>query len=156
LEGENRMEFKDLLKWRGNTYLNNYIERPNYNSLTIFIDRCVGGTTDDKVDNLTAYASLEIDENLPIIKLEFDSYVANQVTAEHFMPVDDYEIHKGYNFRIITRSKYLDYVRDNTYATFIFPEFELLHYEIACANEIIDIITFKEPVITEIRRNNLI
>jgi hypothetical protein len=149
------VEFEKLLKWRGQIFLNEYIDNPNQIFLSILIDRAIGGTYDNNIDDSIAYRSSEIDKNSSVLKLDFDSYVANQVTGEHYSTVDDYEISKGYNFRIITRSKYLDYIRDNTSATQINPELKLLHYQVVCSISIIDIVTFHKPIISEIERRNL-
>ncbi len=42
--------------------------------------------------------------------------------------------------------EYLDFINKGTIANDVFPEEQLVHYEIACLDHIIDVISFDEPM----------
>ncbi|WP_374965562.1 hypothetical protein [Lysinibacillus sp. RS5] len=150
------MNFQDLMKFKGYIYLNKLFE-PEENSLRVLIDRCKVNQTKETVkvtDEVEIVASpIDVDDNLPILQLDFDTYVAYSVIDESFTVMDDYEISDGNFFRIYTISRYLDFIKAGTIAEDIFPEKQFVHYQIPCLNHIIDIISYDEPQITETKRN---
>ncbi len=150
------MDFQDLMEFKGYIYLNKLIE-PEENSLRVLIDRCKVNKTKGlmKITNEVEIegSSIDVDDNLPIVQLDFESYVAYSVTNESFTVMDDYEISEGRIFRVYSKSRYLDFVKTGTIAEFIFPEEQFVHYQIPCLNHIIDIISYDEPKITGIKRN---
>ncbi|KZD38168.1 hypothetical protein B4083_2633 [Bacillus cereus] len=150
------MDFQDLMGFKGYIYLNKLIE-PEENLLRVLIDRCKVNKTKGlmKIKNEVEIeaSSIDVDDNLPIVQLDFESYVAYSVTNESFTVMDDYEISEGRIFRVYSKSRYLDFVKTGTIAEFIFPEEQFVHYQIPCLNHIIDIISYDEPKITGIKRN---
>lgn len=150
------MNFQDLMKFKGYIYLNKLFE-PEENSLRVLIDRCKVNQTKEHVkvtDEVEIVASpIDVDDNLPILQLDFETYVAYSVIDESFTVMDDYEISDGKFFRIYTISRYLDFIKAGTIAEDIFPEKQFVHYQIPCLNHIIDIISYDEPKITETKRN---
>ncbi|WP_342543774.1 hypothetical protein MHH33_12750 [Paenisporosarcina sp. FSL H8-0542] len=149
------MNYNDLMKSKGYIYLNNLSE-PEENSLCILIDRCKIGNKSEDIDlgeRLTeAYYPIEVDDGLPAIHLEFESYVSYSVINESFTVMDDYEVFQGEIFKIYTKSRYLDFIKAGTIAEDIFPEDKFVHYQVPCLNHIIDIISYEEPKITEKKR----
>lgn len=142
------MNFRDLMKSKEHIYLNNLTE-PEENTLRIRIDRCKSLT--DKIDTNdfeTTYSTIEIDQNLPIIQLDFNSYVSYSVTNEGVTKTDKYGICEGKRFRIYSKSRFLDFVKLSTFAEVLFPDEPIIHYQIPCLNHIIDITSFEEPKIT--------
>uniref|UniRef100_UPI001BB331D9 hypothetical protein n=1 Tax=Bacillus sanguinis TaxID=2817476 RepID=UPI001BB331D9 len=150
------MDFHDLMKFKGCIYLNKLFE-PEDNSLRVLIDRCKVNETKSlvKVTNEVELeaSSIDVDENLSILQLDFEAYVAYSIINESFTVMDDYEISEGEIFKIYSKSRYLDFVKAGTIAECIFPEEQFIHYQIPCLNHIIDIISYDEPEITEIKRN---
>ncbi|MBG9454317.1 hypothetical protein ABE61_09655 [Lysinibacillus sphaericus] len=150
------MNFQDLMKFKGYIYLNKLFE-PEENSLQILIDRCNVNNTKKFVkitDEVEVGASpIEVDDNLPILQLDFETYVAYSIINESFTVMDDYEVSDGNLFRIYSKSRYLDFIKAGTIAEDIFPEKQFVHYQIPCLNHIVDIISYDEPKITEIKRN---
>ncbi|MEX3747655.1 MULTISPECIES: hypothetical protein [Lysinibacillus] len=150
------MNFQDLMKFKGYIYLNKLFE-PEENSLRVLIDRCNVNNTKEFVkitDEVEIEASpIDIDDNLPILQLDFDTYVAYSILNESFTVMDDYEISEGNLFRIYSKSMYLDFIKAGTIAEDIFPEKQFIHYQIPCLNHTIDIISYDEPKITETKRN---
>ncbi len=129
---------------------------PDENSLRILINRC-------KVDNQSEAVKvgeqvimdsypIEVDDGLPIIQLDFESYVSYSIINESFTVMDEYEIFDGGVFRIYTKSRYLDFVKLGTIAEHINPNEHFVHYQIPCLNHIIDVISYEEPKIKEIKR----
>ncbi len=149
------MEYGDLMNQKGYTYLHSLIE-PETNSLRIFIDRCKvsrqGEDTEIGKQIIRDTPPIEFDEELPIVQLDFNSYISYSIINESFTVLDDYEIFDGNSFRIFKKSRYLDFINKGTIVKDVFPEEQPVHYEIACLDHIIDIISFDEPMVTEIKR----
>ncbi|MEO2075969.1 MAG: hypothetical protein ABGX20_11425 [Bacillus sp. (in: firmicutes)] len=149
------MEYRDLMNQKGYIYLHSLIE-PETNSLRIFVDRCIVSQQGEDIELgnhiIKDAHPLEVDEELPIVQLDFDSYVSYSIINESFTVLDDYEIFEGNSFRIFKKSRYLDFINKGTIVNDVFPEEHLVHYEIACLDHIIDVISFDEPMVTEIKR----
>lgn len=149
------MEYRDLLDQKGYIFLHSLTE-PETNSLRIFIDRCKVSPQCEDVEIgehiIGGTYPIEVDEKLPIVQIDFDSYVSYSIINESFTVLDDYEVFEGNSFRIFKRSRYLDFIKRGTIVTDVFPDEQLVHYEIACLDHIIDIISFDGPTVTEIKR----
>lgn len=149
------MEFRELMNQKCYIYFHNIIE-PETNSLRIFIDRCKVSQQNEDFEigenTIIETYPIEVDEELRIVQLDFDSYVSYSVINESFTVLDDYEIFEGNSFRIFKKSRYLDFINKGTIVNDVFPEEQLVHYEIACLDHIIDVISFDEPIVTEIKR----
>nr|WP_240492474.1 hypothetical protein [Bacillus badius] len=153
-KGEGAIDYRELMDWKGYVYLNTLLE-PFENSLRILIDRCSISEESEGVHAgkyITEISPLEVDNNLPIIQLDFDSYVSYTVTNESFTVMDDYEVYQGEVFRMYTKSRYLDFVKLGTIAEDIFSEESFVHYQVPCLNHIIDIISYESPRIIEVKR----
>jgi hypothetical protein len=93
---------------------------------------------------------INIDADLPILQLNFESYIGYSITNESFTSWDDYQIFEGNAFRIYTKSRYLDFIQTYTFAHQVCGEISLItHYGIVCLNHIIDIVTTATPVVIE-------
>nr|WP_255505298.1 hypothetical protein [Lysinibacillus sp. SDF0037] len=99
------------MKFKGSIYLNKLFE-PEENSLRVLIDRCNLNNTKEFVkitDKVEIEASsIDIDDNLPILQLDFETYAAYYIINESFTVMDDYEISDGNLFRIYSKSRYLE------------------------------------------------
>lgn len=102
--------------------------------------------------------SMEIVPNcLPIYRITFESYVGYNVRNESYTCADESEtfisesnesdLIYGNKFRLYTKSKYLEYLHENTFADQIEDYF---HYEICCENQIIDVASCDMPIIEEV------
>lgn len=134
------MNYRDIMKWKNLIYLNELTE-PEENSLRILINIC-------SIDS-----PFEVEKDSSTIQLDFESYISYSIINESFTEIDKYEISEGERFRIFTKSRYLDFVKISTIAEDIFPNDPFIHYCIPCLNHIIDIISFEEPKITELKRS---
>ncbi|HOA80316.1 MAG TPA: hypothetical protein PKK61_04540 [Defluviitaleaceae bacterium] len=141
--------------------LNGYIEfcgltEPETNCLRLYFARCkTEETAEDLIIGDTVIKntySIIIDKDLPILQLDFESYIAYSVTNESFTSWDEYEQFEGKAFMIYTKSRYLDFIKEHTLADQIcgdvYPPFR--HYGIVCLNHIIDIVSIDTPKVTEI------
>jgi hypothetical protein len=146
------MEYRDLMNQNVYLYLHSLIE-PETNSLRIFVDRCTVSRQDENVEIRGAHR-IEVDEELPIVQLDFDSYVSYSIVNESFTVIDDFEIFEGDSFRVFQKSRYLDFINKSTIVNDVFPEKQLVHYEISCLDHIVDILSFDEPIVTEIKRES--
>jgi hypothetical protein len=150
------MEYRDVMNQKGYIYLHSLLE-PETNSLRIFVDRCKESQQDEGIalgKHIIRDANqIEVNEELPIVQLDFDPYVSYSIINESFTVIDDYEIFEGNSFRIFKKSRYLDFINKGTIVNDVFPEEQLVHYEIACLDHIIDVISFNEPIVTEIKRD---
>jgi len=69
---------------------------------------------------------------------------AYSIINETFTVMDDYEISDGNLFRIYSKSRYLDFIKEGTIVEVIFPEKQFVHYQIPCLNHTIDIISYDD------------
>jgi hypothetical protein len=149
------MEYRDLMNHKGYIYYHSLIE-PSTNSLRIFVDRCKVSQQVEDIEIgkhiIIEGHSIEIDEALPIVQLVFDSYVSYSIINESFTVLDEFETFEGNSFRIFKKSRYLDFISKGTIVNDVFPEEQPVHYEIACLDHIIDVISFDEPMVSEINR----
>ncbi|MED4696673.1 hypothetical protein [Peribacillus frigoritolerans] len=125
------MDFNELMQEKGYIYLEKIIE-PKENSLQLLINR----------------STFNID--LPLVQLDFDSYISYSVIDECFTYSIDYsEISKGELFRLYTKSRYLDFIKIATNEREdICPSENYIHYQFPCLNHTIDVISCEEPKIT--------
>lgn len=121
----------------------------------IFLERCKVSQQGEDIEIgkhiIRNTHPIEVDEELPIVQLDIDSYISNSIINESFT-VLDYEIFEENSFRIFNKSRYLDFINKGTIVKDVFPEEQPVHFEISCLDHIIDVISFDEPIITEIKR----
>ncbi|MFC9601799.1 hypothetical protein ACFTQL_29315 [Peribacillus butanolivorans] len=122
------MDFNELMQEKGYIYLEKIIE-PKENSLRLLINR----------------SKFNID--LPMVQLEFESYISYSVIDECFSySIDNSEISKGELFRIYTKSRYLDFIKIATNEREdLCPSENYIHYQFPCLNHTVDVISCEEP-----------
>ena len=91
------------------------------------------------------------DESSCAYEITFRSYIAYAVLNESFASVDEYEEYSGRFFRVYSKSHFLDYIRAATFASDDYPG-KSTHYEIACLDHIVDVISVDEPEIRALSR----
>ncbi|NCT38563.1 hypothetical protein GTW56_21495 [Bacillus sp. EB93] len=125
------MDFNELIQEKGYIYLEKIIE-PKENSLRLLINR----------------STFNID--LPMVQLEFESYISYSVIDECFSySIDNSEISKGELFRIYTKSRYLDFIKIATNEREdVCPSENYIHYQFPGLNHTIDVISCEEPKVT--------
>lgn len=146
------MHYSELLQYRGYLYLNSLFE-PEDNTLIIDIDRCKTPRIPiSENDASSSYDSLDVDETLPIFRLEFDWYIAYAVTNESFTVFDKYEVYEGRSFSLYSKSRYLDFIEISTTADDEIPG-PYKHYGINVLNHTIDVISTDPPKVSVIQRD---
>lgn len=143
------MNYTDLMNLEGYFILDEIIENETY-PLKITIQRETMNSQSEEVeigkDVINDSYPIEMDNKLPVLQINFNSYVSYSVFDESFHIVEDK--FKGNLIRIYEKSRYLDFVRQTTIAEQIYQDKELFHYEIVCLDHVIDIVSFDKPIIT--------
>ncbi|WP_155592218.1 hypothetical protein [Lysinibacillus cavernae] len=146
------MNYEDLMQQEGYIFLDKIME-PGTNSLRVSINRAVLSSKSEDVNfaehTLYNVYPIEIDKTLPVLNIEFDSYVSYSVSDESFHFVNQEDEFTGHAVRLFTKSSYLDFISNGTIAQEIYSYKELFHYQIVCLDHIIDIVSFDKPSIIE-------
>ncbi len=146
------MNYEDLMQWKGYLFLDEIVE-PETNSLRISINRASISPKSEDVSfdeyTINDVYPIEIDKTLPVIHIEFDSYVSYSIFDESFHFVNREDEFMGNSVRLFTKSTFLDYISKGTIALDIYSYKELFHYQIVCLDHIIDIVSFDKPDILE-------
>lgn len=95
--------------------------------------------------------SIELDEELPIIQIDFETYIGYSVLNESYTSWDDYEVFEGKIFRIYSKSRYLDYIKAGTFASEDYSG-PFKHYGMSCLNHVVDVVSISVPIIKEVQR----
>ncbi|HWO74627.1 MAG TPA: hypothetical protein VNM69_01775 [Bacillus sp. (in: firmicutes)] len=151
------MNFRDLFNWNGNIYLNTIVESEPCH-LTVYVDRC---KVSDQSQDLTwgeqvihDVRPIVVDEGLPILKVDFSTYISYSVLNETYFPFNNYDVFEGSCFKIAKQSRYFEYILSQTMAHHIHPNKQHVHYGIYCLNHIIDVISYEEPLVCEVSRDS--
>lgn len=145
------MNYLDLMNLK-NIYLKN-LEEPEENFLRLTFIRSKTSANSESInlgDKVIGNVhSIDYDYTLPLIQIDFESYIGYSILNESFTSLDDYEKFEGKAFRICSKSRYLDFIKVDTFASEEYPG-PFIHYEIACFNHIIDIVSISEPIVSEL------
>ncbi|MDN3451813.1 MAG: hypothetical protein WBF39_05900 [Planococcus donghaensis] len=146
------MNYTELLQCQSYLYLNSLFE-PEDNALIVDIDRCkINATPIGETDTVSSYDPFDVDETLPIIRLEFDFHIAYSVLNESFTALDKYEVYEGRFFSLYSKSRYLDFIEIGTTAEDEHPG-PYKHYGINTLNHTIDVISTEPPRVSIIHRD---
>jgi hypothetical protein len=133
----------------------NSISEPDDNELSLeVLEAFTLPTSPDALRPLAEALDLKLPLGTPIrhvggckvFKLYWPSYVAYSIRNESYTTTDDYEIFEGRNFVKYSKSRYLDFVRDATFADSSYPG-PMTHWGIFCLNHIIDIVSCDLPAV---------
>lgn len=78
--------------------------------------------------------------------IRWTSYVAVAVVNESYALPDDEGDYSGRNLRVYTKSRFLDYVRNATFASDEYPG-PYLHFGIACSDQVIEVAAEHPPIV---------
>lgn len=81
----------------------------------------------------------------------FRTYIAYAVLNESYASVDESEECTGKYFRVYSKSRFLDYLRAASFADVDYPG-KSTHYEIACLDHIVEVVSVDEPEINLLPR----
>lgn len=129
------------------------LTEPDVNELRLSFSRCKVSEIPEKLvvgeKDFGDCFPIEIDNTLPVLQIDFKSYIAYAVTNESFTTWDEYEEFQGKAFRIYNKSRYLDFIGEHTFASKDYPG-EFKHYGIVCLNHIINIVSVDIPIVSEL------
>ncbi|CAH1214738.1 hypothetical protein PAECIP111893_03841 [Paenibacillus plantiphilus] len=140
------MELKDIFFFG--------LKEPEVNSLSMYFSKSEEGDPEFLIIGEKFFGDsypINVDENSPLIQIDFQTYVAYSIRNESFTSWDDYEEFEGKIFRIYKKSRYLDFISVGTFASEDFPG-TFQHYGICCLDHIIDVVSVSKPVVSEIIR----
>ena len=131
------------------------IGEPDANVLRIVIE---GARTSNETDDLdlgeakmSEYLPIVSDETCDRFEVVFRSYIAYAVLNESYASVDGSEQYTGKYFRVYSKSHFLDYLRLASFATDDYPG-RSAHYEVACLDHIVEVVSVDEPEINLLPR----
>ncbi|RUT46567.1 hypothetical protein EJP82_12015 [Paenibacillus anaericanus] len=147
------MEYSDLLNFK-DIYLEQIYE-PEENSLRLLFSRSRTSETPETITigeiEIKDIYSLDVDETVPLIQMDFEGYIGYSIRNESYTSWDDYEEFEGKIFRIYSKSRYLDFIKVGTFASEDYPG-SFKHYGISCLNHVVDVASVSEPIIKEVQR----
>ena len=130
-------------------YLNlREIGEPEYNSLRLVVEEMRAGVvTEDLViagTNLGATRRIEHTEECRVFEIFWESYIAYSVVNESYATGDDSELSEGRRFRVYSKSRFLDYIRKETFADDRYPG-PSKHICVSCENQLVNVISVSDP-----------
>ncbi|MEK4978626.1 hypothetical protein [Bacillus sp. FSL K6-6540] len=147
------MKYSDLLNLK-DIYLEQIFE-PEENTLRLLFSRSRTSETPETITigekEIEDTYSIDVDETLPFIQMDFEWYIGYSVRNESYTSWDDYEEFEGKIFRIYSKSRYLDFIKVGTFASEDYPG-PFKHYGISCLNHVVDVASVSEPIIKEVQR----
>ncbi len=128
------------------------IYEPNENELLLEVKKSI--TSDFEVDvqvgnKVLSGKRVSTDESGSYFTISFDNYVSYHVINESYAnsnPKDEYVFGDFGTFRIFQKSKYMDFILNQTFANEI-AQGELVHYGLFAESHIVHIISMHEPKI---------
>ena len=93
---------------------------------------------------------IEVSDQSRVFELVWTSYVGYAVLNESFASVADDEQYEGSRFRIYSKSRFLDYMSEATFACDEHPG-PTRHYCVACEDHIVEVLAVNGPVVRRIQ-----
>ena len=150
-----QVEYSDLMNLK-NIYFEQIYE-PEENTLRLLFSRNRTSETPETIKigeiEINDTYSIDVDESLPLIELDFEWYIGYSIRNESYTSWDDYEEFEGKTFRIYSKSRYLDFIKVGTFATDNYPG-PYKHYGITCLKHVVDVVSVSVPIIKEVHRTD--
>lgn len=131
------------------------ISEPNINVLRIVIEGAKTSSETYDIDmgeaKIADVHPIVSDESCEAYEIIFGSYIAYAVLNESYASIDETEVSTGKYFRVYSKSRFLDYLRAASFATDDYPG-KSTHYEIACLDHIVEVVSIDEPQINLLPR----
>lgn len=126
--------------------LTKQIQLINQRLLEVDIAVAIASEKTTSLGGIDGVHALEIKPESEVVRLSFTDFVSYAVTEEMFTQHSDRQISVGQWLRIFSKSFFLDFVGQTTWATSNFPG-RLVHYQIYTLDHTIDVITSSPPEI---------
>lgn len=95
--------------------------------------------------------SIEVTDQSRIFELVWKHYVGYAVLDESYASVKDGEQCVGQRFRVYSKSRFLDYMAQATFACDEYPG-PTRHYCVGCEDHIVEVLAVDAPVVTRVRQ----
>lgn len=129
------------------------IAEPHANGLRLVLSE---GIVSDQTETLTIGGAripdvrpVEVTHSSRWFEVVWDSYISYSVRNESYCSWDKDEEWSGNAFRTYTKSKFLDFVSNGTFASDDYPG-PFAHYEIVCSDHIIDVASEHPPTVRRV------
>ena len=131
------------------------IGEPEENSLRLVIEEAKSDGPHEDIEILpgkviSGTRAIESDATCRAFELVWLSYVSYSVRNESFCTLDKEERWEGRLFCLYSKSHFLDYVAQATFASADYPG-PLQHWGVNCLNHIVDVVSIAEPQVREIK-----
>ncbi|WP_164669749.1 hypothetical protein [Virgibacillus doumboii] len=138
------MNFKDLVKEKASHLSFENISEPRTKEtmLRIIVN------ASENVTDLLIYP--HPDSNVKTFQIDFPNYITYSVIYDDFTVWNDAEQFEGDSFRVYSKSNYLDFVHKESQLEDILPGKKFTHYSLACYEHNVNVISYLEPVVTDI------
>lgn len=94
--------------------------------------------------------SIEVTDQSRIFELVWKHYVGYAVLNESYASVKDGEQCVGQRFRVYSKSRFLDYMAQATFACDEYPG-PTRHYCVGCEDHIVEVLAVDPPVVTRVK-----
>ncbi len=130
-----------------------HIDEPEENMLRLIIQEGIISDEEKTLDlgaaKFEGFREISVTDESKAYQVIFESYIAYSVVNESYSQWDDYELFEGKVFRIYQKSRFLDYLKLDSFATKDYPgPFE--HFGFACSNHIVNIASQNKPKIKQL------
>ncbi len=130
------------------------IQETGFNSLTVIVSEGVPAGDAEAIEVggvvIPNCTRIEPTDQSRVFELAWKSYVGYAVLNESFASVDDAEQFEGKRFRVYSKSHFLDYMSQATFACKEHPG-PTQHYSVACEDHIIEVLSVAAPTLTRVR-----
>jgi len=93
---------------------------------------------------------IEATQGSKVFEIVWRRYVGYSVLNESFAAVSNEELYEGTQFRIYSKSRFIEYMSRATFASDEYPG-PVRHYGIACEDHVIDVLSVEPPEIRKVR-----
>lgn len=126
------------------------ISEPRDNCLRLLIEEATAltGEVDTEIAGpaITRICPIESTESSRLFEMIWDDYIAYSVQNESYASTDEGEVFTGKRIRVYSKSNFLAFVKQSTFATDEYPG-PYQHVQVVCLNHIVDVAATKPPKI---------
>ena len=124
------------------------ISEPEENSLHLLVQEGLRAGEPQTVQvgsgSIEGVVPIDVTARSRTFELYWPLYISYAIRNESYCTWDKEEEWVGSGFRVYNRSKFLDFVANSTFASTEYPG-PFQHYEVLCANHIIDVVAQEAP-----------
>ena len=129
--------------------LTKLIEPINERLLVVSIAEAVTQEEETTLGGISRVKVLKIKPESDVFRLSFVDFISYAVTEEMYAQASEQQVSEGGWLRIYSKSFFIDFVNNTTWATSEFPG-PLFHFQINTLDHTIDIVTSKPPEVVRV------